>query len=419
MPPTVLGMQPRFLRVAAGRFRRRGRPALAWTARLTAAAVASYLVGSAIFPRTQPLLAPLTALLVVQLTPVSLLASGLDRVFSVVAGVSVAVAVSATMHLTWWSLAMVIAVSLLIGQALRLGTNLLEVPISAMLVLGVGASGAESAGGHRIADTLVGAGVGVLSNLLFPPKVATLDAGAALEGLAKDLARLLRTAADDMAQPDESGDLSRQQAVHWLGDARTLTHALPGVGSALLRAEQGRRLNVRAIGTPDAGPGLRQGMEALEHCAVAVRGMFRSLVDASGGEWNRGERGETLRRADALTLQDLAVALLAFGELVRAQAQPGDRPEPDARPLREALEGLRESRARITELLLSEHDQSRTELNFALATTIRRVLTELDLDQRIRRQSLVHQTRSLPHLPRLPGKAHRPGRQQRPDGTGT
>ncbi|HSJ22408.1 MAG TPA: hypothetical protein VK964_17720, partial [Nocardioidaceae bacterium] len=62
-----------------------------WSLRITVAAVASYVVATAFFPGTQPLLAPLTAMLVVQVTPVSLLASGLDRVVAVVAGVSVAV----------------------------------------------------------------------------------------------------------------------------------------------------------------------------------------------------------------------------------------------------------------------------------------------------------------------------------------
>lgn len=397
---TVLDVPRRMARVARQRFRQGGRPALAWTLRLTTAAVASYLVGSAIFPRTQPLLAPLTALLVVQLTPVSLLASGIDRVFSVVAGVFVAVAVSTAVHLTWWSLAAVIALSIMVGQALRLGPNLLEVPISAMLVLGVGSMGAESAGGQRIAETLVGAGVGVLSNLFFPPKIAALDAGTALQGLAERLADLLNAAAADMAQPRASRDSGREETTQWLDQARVLTHDLPGVGSALLRAEQGRRLNLRALGTPDAGPGLRQGMEALEHCAVAVRSMFRSFVDASGGEWNTGEHGDALRSADALIMDDLAAGLRAFGLLVRAESQPGEWPAPEMTELQHALERLREARARITELVLSQDDPSRTELNFALMSTVKRVMTELDLDRRLHPDSASHKPRTLPHLPK-------------------
>jgi len=164
----------RLVDASAARFRQRGRAGVVWMVRLTAAAVASYVIARLIFPRSEPLLAPLTALLVVQLTPVSLLTSGVQRVVSVVAGVAVAVGFSSLVGLTWWSLAILIAVSIVIGQVLRLGPNLLEVPISAMLVLGVGVRGAESAAWHRIAETLVGAGVGVLSNLMFPPRVARI-----------------------------------------------------------------------------------------------------------------------------------------------------------------------------------------------------------------------------------------------------
>jgi uncharacterized membrane protein YgaE (UPF0421/DUF939 family) len=126
------------LAVSVARFRRGGWSGLAWTVRLTAASVAAYSIALAFFPGTVPLLAPLTALLVVQLTPISLLASGVERVVSVAAGVSVAAIFSTAVDLTWWSLAVVIAVSLVVGQVLRLGSNLMEVPISAMLVLGVG-----------------------------------------------------------------------------------------------------------------------------------------------------------------------------------------------------------------------------------------------------------------------------------------
>ena len=74
-----------FLSRELARLRRDGRASLLWSIRVTVAATASYLVASFIFTDTQPLLAPLTAMLVVQVTPLSLLASGLDRVVAVVA----------------------------------------------------------------------------------------------------------------------------------------------------------------------------------------------------------------------------------------------------------------------------------------------------------------------------------------------
>src|SRR6188472_1961123 len=124
------------LRRELRRLRSGWRGAVLWSLRITVAAVASYVVALLLFPDTQPLLAALTAMLVVQVTPVSLLASGLDRVIAVVTGVALAVLFASVVPLAWWSLGLLIFVSMALGQALRLRDNLLEVPISAMLVLG-------------------------------------------------------------------------------------------------------------------------------------------------------------------------------------------------------------------------------------------------------------------------------------------
>src|SRR4051794_18228381 len=174
------------------------RGAVLWSLRITVAAVASYVVALLLFPGTQPLLAPLTAMLVVQVTPVSLLASGLDRVVAVVGGVSLAIAFAAVVPLEWWSLGILIFLSITLGQVLRLRANLIEVAISAMLVLGVGSVAAEAAAGQRIAETLVGAAVGIAANLLFPPRVPTSDAGREIESLADAISDLLRRSADGM-----------------------------------------------------------------------------------------------------------------------------------------------------------------------------------------------------------------------------
>jgi hypothetical protein len=390
------------------RFRKRGRPALAWMFRLTAAAVASFAVADVVFPRSVPLLAPLTALLVVQLTPVSILASGIQRVVSVVAGVSVAVGFSSLVGLTWWSLGITIAVSLLIGQLLRLGPNQIEVPISAMLVLGVGAATAESAAWQRILETLVGAGVGVLSNLVFPPRVASADAATALEGLGDDVARLLEVAGQDVVRDDLTTSALADRARGWLGQARRVTHDIPNVGSALLRAEESRRLNLRAIGTADSGPGLRQGMEALEHSAVAVRNMFRSFVEAfQGYDAHDREVDAEVRAAVGLLLHDLAATLRSFGLLVRAEAAPTVAP-PDLTDHQQALQRLHETRTQVSDLLLVDPrgDTTLAILTLSLLSTVDRLLQELDLDERSRQ-------RLPPHPPRGPRLAAHPPRLRR------
>ena len=180
------------------RVRQRGRSAAYRAARIAGASVAAFLVAQGLgLVDPPPLVAALTALLVVQATAASTLVNSVQRVLSVVAGVALAVVfVSAV------GLSILVAVSIVVGQLLRLGPHLLEVPISAMLVLGVGfTAGAEVAGLGRVVETLVGAAVGVLVNVLFPPAVQTRHAGQAVQRLAEEIAALLEEAAQGLGSP--------------------------------------------------------------------------------------------------------------------------------------------------------------------------------------------------------------------------
>jgi hypothetical protein len=406
------------------RLRTDARATLLWSARITVAAVASYVVATLIFPGTKPLLAPLTAMLVVQVTPVSLLASGLDRVVSVTAGVALAVGFSSVVPLEWWSLGLLIFVSLTLGQVLRLRANLIEVAISAMLVLGVGSLGAESAASERFTVTLVGAAVGILANLLFPPRVATADAGQAIDALADAVSDLLNGAADGLAELAEQGGDPGVAARAWLDEARRITHDIPRIGAALVHAEEGRKLNVRAVGTPDVGPGLRQGMESMEHAAVTIRGMFRALVESEHAPtWADREVAEVVLLGLAQTLREMAAGVDAFGQLVLDEAVP-TRQLGSVGQIRGALEGLRESRARLDELLLSGVTPDLLELHVSVLGAVKRLLREFDLAERVRRQIQLRPRRSRLRgvgapparpRPRLPDPAPDPAPEPAPE----
>jgi hypothetical protein len=383
------------------RVRRDGRAAVLWSLRITIAATASYVVASLIFPGTQPLLAPLTAMLVVQVTPLSLLASGLDRVIAVVAGVVLATGFAAVVPLEWWSLGILILVSITIGQFLRLRANLVEVAISAMLVLGVGAIGAEAAAGQRIAETLVGAAVGIIATLLFPPKVASGDAGRAIDGLANDVSELLVRAANEL---DEMAEAHRDRlpgaAREWLDDARRINHGIPEVGAALLKAEEGRRLNLRAAGTAHVEPGLRQGLEALEHAAVAIRVLMRSVLDCADDSWLSEDSAQAVLGDLAATCRELAAGVDAFGELVRNEADvQADLSLGDIARLQEAQDGMVRARTRIDTALATEQPPDVIELYSATRATVRRLQHELALDERVRRQLRLAPPSRRPHRP--------------------
>src|ERR1700729_268109 len=156
---TVAQAAPETLMLA----RRRAQPTALTIARLGTTAILPYLVPPALPGHTpRPVLAPLTALLVAQVTLYQTIRSAVRRVAAVLVGVLVAVALSAVVGFTWWSLGITIVAGLALGYLLRLGDTILEVPISAMLILSVGSTEGPAAAG-RIVDTLVGAGAGLLA----------------------------------------------------------------------------------------------------------------------------------------------------------------------------------------------------------------------------------------------------------------
>jgi hypothetical protein len=346
---------------------------------MTGATVAAFLIADLVGLRTPPpLIAALTALLVVQTTLASTLVTGIQRVLSVVAGVALAVLFVSVVGLTWWSLGALVAASIVVGQLLRLGPNLVEVPISAMLVLGVGyAGGAESVGTGRVVETLLGAAVGVLVNVVFPPPVQTKYAGQAVEKFAEEIGSLLDAAATALF----AGPVSEEQAAWWLEDARRLNRHAPRVDIALAHAEESRRLNLRAIGTPAVGPGLREGLDALEHSSVSMRTLFRAIYDATRertGVSETPDYADDVRRSAALLMVQMGRVVRAFGRLLRREIETSG--EQEQRQVAETLDALRSARSEVQGLLLAD-SRSRHglwELNSALLTTADRMLAELD-----------------------------------------
>lgn len=368
----------RFLTACIDRARERGAKGVVRAVQLTGAAVAAYLVADQLFPGSRPLLAPLTALLVVQVSLYSTLTAGLQRVAGVVAGVLVAVLFSAFVGFTWWSLGALIAASILLGQLLRLRDQLLEVPISAMLVLAVG--GREGPAAGRITETLVGAAVGVLYNVFLPGPVQSRSAGQAVARFGADLGALLERIATDLGDA-----VTAERAARWLEETRRLDNRVAQVDRALVAAEESRRLNVRALGTMDTAPSLRRGLDGLEHCTVSLRGLCRTIVDqidALPGGVDHVYSSD-VREVFAVLLRDLAAAIEAFGRLVCAEAEGADSPDAE---LATALDTVREARVRLTELLMidpQDHTQL-WELNGTVLSSVDRILREIDLEERTR-----------------------------------
>jgi uncharacterized membrane protein YgaE (UPF0421/DUF939 family) len=250
--------------------RRHVQPTVVTIVRLTVTAVIAFIIARMV--TGDGILAPLTALLVVQVTLYQTLRTALQRVASVILGVLVALGLSTALGFTWWSLGIAIAAALAVGYALRLGDSVLEVPISAMLILSLST---ETAGVNRIVATLIGAATGLISNLLVAP-LRLQPAEEAVDELSAKLADLLDQMAEDLTAgrgPDRAGA--------WLAQARRLTDEQERVEQALGQAEESVRLNPRGALVADPRIYHRARLENLEHATLAIRSIARSLSDSA------------------------------------------------------------------------------------------------------------------------------------------
>jgi hypothetical protein len=357
------------------RYRGGGDPPGWRTAKTTLAAVLAYLLAAAMLgTEVQPLLAPLTALLVAQVTVFRTVTSGVERVGSVVAGVLVAVLISQVVGLTWWSLGITIFVSLVIGRVLHLGDHTLEVPVSAMLVLAVTGQ-AGTAALDRVAETLVGAVTGVVVSFMLRPPVYVQPAGDAVGELAAEMAKLLASMGEELTE-----GWSGEQARAWEDRARELDRPLRAARIALARGEESLRLNPRQRRIREGASSVRAALAALEHAAVQLRGITLDLADLAEAVESRDQAEPELLVALGALLVELGVGVAAFGQLVAPEVAGPPR---EAVPLHIALEIARTHRDVLAELMLVD---ARTDLELwhiqgSLLANVDRLLREIDLER--------------------------------------
>ena len=375
------------------------RPTLGTVLRLTAAAVAAYVLSQVVTPGTPDLTGPLTALLVVQASAFSTIKMGAVRVGAVLSGVLVATLLSTWIGLTWWSLAAAIAASLLLAKVLRLGEQALETPISAMLILGV--SNHDVASETRIVNTLIGAAVGIAFNVVYPPAMPIGQARQALLRVVEAGASAL----DHAAEALEAGPVSREQVTAWVDRVRSANREVARATETIGHLKESRRFNPRALGTVDVEPVLASALDTLEQCLLAIRALF-TVIEAEIPKAAEPEDpyGDELRAAFAVVLHDSADCLRAFGGFVVAESE--GREEDTDKALAESLDILRETQAILTELVLvrAREDTSSWLLRGSILAAVQQVLSRLDLEDRAR----VHQQwkeqqsrRPLAQLPRI------------------
>lgn len=358
---------------------RRGRhPTVVQALRSTAAATISYVVALQLSSEPAPLTAPLTALLVVQVTLFATLTTGIRRVNSVVAGVLIASGFSALVGLTWWSLGLIILASLTVGHIVRVSEFVPEVAISAMLVLGV--TQVANTAWDRVLETLIGAVVGLLFNTLFAPPVWVQTAGESIEDLGRRLRSLLLHMGEELG-----GHTPVERAAARLHEARRLDNDVAEVDAALRQAEDSLRFNPRVKEGLLHRVVLRTGLDTLEICTVVLRVIARTLTDLAKHRTDEPLFPEDVAQSLEELFRHVAAAVENFAALVTTQVS-ANAEEAENR-LAVELEAAAASRETAAHLLLRRIQQHprQWQLHGALLAEVDRILDELDMEHRATR----------------------------------
>ncbi|MFF1449242.1 aromatic acid exporter family protein [Streptomyces sp. NPDC058274] len=216
------------------------------------------------------LMAPWTALFLVQSTVYRSLLSALQQFVVVVVGTLLAAAAGVLTHNEMAAMALALPLTVLLGNYARFGTHGLSAPTAALFVLAYGSySGADIA--HRFLETLLGAVIGIGVNALVLPPVHARRVSQLRAQLPDASAELLHDVADGLAAGHRE-----EQGHGWHDRAQRLTDVVTDLREARrwsdesYRANPGRRLR-RSAPTPPAVAWDFAWDQVTEHIATTVR----------------------------------------------------------------------------------------------------------------------------------------------------
>jgi hypothetical protein len=160
-----------------------------------------------------------------------------------------------------------------VARGLRLGeVASVNVPVTALIVIGPGISGSTAE--HRLASTLIGAGVAILFSYF---SHASTPAGRTVNQITR-LGKRGAELVSDMAEGVAEG-FNQREAGAWLSKARLLAEEIPSLRIQSLEAKRYARWSPLAE-VDEAEALYIQGI-AIEHMIVQVRIIARTLFDST------------------------------------------------------------------------------------------------------------------------------------------
>jgi len=216
-----------------------------------------------------------------------------------------------------------------VARGLRLGeVATVNVPVTALIVIGPGISGSTAQ--HRLASTLIGAGVAIVFSYFSHANTPAGRTVNQISRVGKRSAELISEMAEGVA-----AGITQKQAGNWLAKARLLVEEIPTLRSQALEARQYARWSPLA-GVDEAEALYVQGV-AVEHMVVQVRTIARTLFDSTLDP----KRKDSVDREIAYALSATSYAITAKIELIESDYS-GNEVDNIAKDLRLAADNLTE-----------------------------------------------------------------------------
>jgi uncharacterized membrane protein YccC len=243
-------------------------------AKVALATIAAWVIAGAIIRGQLPAFAGIAALLAVQPSLNQSLSRAIERSLGVIAGVLVAYVVGIVFGGGYWVVLLSIVAAIAVAWALRLtSTTSVQLPISAMLVLSVGASTPGYAV-DRIVETVIGAAIGLIVNVFVVPPVAIRPARESVDGLLDEIADRIDAIAAALTRPQTAAQLDELLLL-----ARLLRPMAAKTDEALKAADESLSINPRRNRHQ---PGLSEAValrDRLNHLVTRTLAMTRTLHD--------------------------------------------------------------------------------------------------------------------------------------------
>ncbi|TFB53092.1 FUSC family protein [Cryobacterium tagatosivorans] len=243
------------------------------------ATVLAWLIAQVLLPGELPIFAAIAALLVVQPSINQSLGKAVERSLGVIGGVIIAYVIGLLFGRSSWIVLLTIVICILLAWALKLPPGSAnQVPISAMLVLSIGSTSPAYAL-DRIIETVIGAGIALIVNVLIVPPVLLAPAHEAVGRLAHEVADTLDRLAAALRAPQKPFALEELMLT-----ARLLRPMQESAERAITQAEESLAFNPRQAShrrVLDADVEQYRRLKALVTRGIGMTRAFRDHYDDS------------------------------------------------------------------------------------------------------------------------------------------